>query len=411
VRSSLTKTARALLSLRILGGSIGLAYAILIIAVIWASQFNRPDTLLNRLSNPPGMADRLIMLERGGHWQRGELKFARIDGNQLFLSGGGQRDYPRHGMWTSHEIALEMPSTEFIPSWNGSVPANTGVRLELRTRPRRGGWSPWLYFGSWGKTPPLREQVISFDDGAVYIDNLILTRPADLIQVRAHLYSYDMNEATAPAVRRIAISHSGHAPDLAAADNAALQIDPSAWCRNLPVPFRTQKDAPKNLSGEICSPTCVSMVMQYCGIDRPTVENATAIYDSEYDLFGNWARAVQRAGELGLDGWLQRFRNWDQVKEQIAKGQPVIASIAFRSGQFPSAVIPRTNGHLIVIRGFTAGGDVIVNDPASREKGEAAIYKADELANAWFGHGGVGYIIRKPIEPAKSATTQASTLK
>jgi hypothetical protein len=155
------------------------------------------------------------------------------------------------------------------------------------------------------------------------------------------------------------------------------------------------------------------MVLHYWGIDRPTLEHAYAIYDSEYDLFGNWARAVQRAGELGLDGWLQRFRHWDQIKAQIAQGHPVIASIAFKRGEFPSAVIPRTNGHLIVIRGFTESGDVIVNDPASREKGNGVIYKADELANAWFGHGGVGYVIRKPTELAKtkSPTTQASTLK
>jgi hypothetical protein len=91
---------------------------------------------------------------------------------------------------------------------------------------------------------------------------------------------------------------------------------------------------------------------------------------------------------------VERFRNWEKVKEEIAKGRPVIASIAFRKGEFPSAVISRTNGHLIVIRGLTEAGDVIVNDPASREKGEGAVYKAEELGRAWFGHGGVGYVIR-----------------
>ena len=113
-------------------------------------------------------------------------------------------------------------------------------------------------------------------------------------------------------------------------------------------------------------------------------------------LFGNWGRAVARAGELGMDGWLTRFRDWGQVKAQIAAGQPVIASIRFKAGTFPSAVMRQTSGHLIVIRGFTPGGDVIVNDPASRERGNGAVYKADELARAWFDNGGVAYVIRRP---------------
>jgi peptidase C39-like protein len=132
-------------------------------------------------------------------------------------------------------------------------------------------------------------------------------------------------------------------------------------------------------------------------VDRPTQENALSIYDSEYDMFGNWGRAVQRAGEMGLDAWIQRFRNWDQVKAMIAQGQPIVAGIKFKRGEFPSAVLSSTNGHLIVIRGFTRDGDVIVNDPANRKKGDGVIYKASELGNAWFANGGgVGYVIRKP---------------
>jgi hypothetical protein len=64
----------------------------------------------------------------------------------------------------------------------------------------------------------------------------------------------------------------------------------------------------------------------------------------------------------------------------------------------------QTAGHLIVIRGVTKEGDLIVNDPASKDKGNGAVYKAKELEIAWFGHGGVGYIIRR------SATSGATSL-
>src|SRR5205814_294068 len=111
---------------------------------------------------------------------------------------------------------------------------------------------------------------------------------------------------------------------------------------------------------------------------------------------GNWGRSVSRAGELGLDAYLTRFRNWDQVHEKIAQGTPVIASIRFKPGTVKGFLYEETAGHLLVIRGFKANGDLIVNDPASRDKGNGVIYKPEEMAKAWFDNGGVGYVMEKP---------------
>ena len=228
--------------------------------------------------------------------------------------------------------------------------------------------------------------------GVVNVDYVALDVPADAYQVRVGLFSFDLEKAVTPSVRRVAVCYSGVVRGAEAPKEVRASSGPTRAC-NLPVPFRTQKDAPKSLSGEICSPTSVSMVMAYWGVDRPTVENALAVYDPDNEMFGNWGRAVARAGELGLDAWLARFRDWDRVRAEVAAGRPVVASVRFKRGEFPSAALPETDGHLIVIRGFTSSGDVIVNDPASRERGDGAIYKADELARAWFGHGGVGYVI------------------
>ena len=136
------------------------------------------------------------------------------------------------------------------------------------------------------------------------------------------------------------------------------------------------------------------MVMQYRGDKGAMVENALAIYDPENEIFGNWGRAVAYAGEHGFEAYLDRVRTWDQVKAYIAKGQPIIASIRFESGTFPSNVMDSTGGHLVVIRGLTADGDAVMNDSASKKRGEGVVYRSEELARAWLRHGGVAYIIR-----------------
>ena len=81
----------------------------------------------------------------------------------------------------------------------------------------------------------------------------------------------------------------------------------------------------------------------------------------------------------------------------------IIASIRFREGEVEGFLYKSTAGHLLVIRGFDANGDVIVNDPARRDGGNGAVYPAEEFAKAWFDNGGVGYVIRKPAEPIPRA--------
>ncbi len=339
---------------------------------------------------------------------------------RIVLSDQRLKSFPRSGTWTSDIIETAFPFTELIPSWNATVPRDTGVFFQVKTRNAADGqWSPWLYIGQWGRTPATdpMDRVVRFDRGMVNVDNLTLDEPANAYQFRATLLSFDMSHEVNPSIRRITVSYSGVVDDAGERERIARtdRSEPSVpwgprgdWARSLPVPFRAQGIEAKPLAGQICSPTSTSMVMAYCGVDLPTEQNALAIYDEEHDMFGNWGRAVQRAGSLGLDAWLQRFRNWDQVKAMIARGQPIVAGIKFKKGEFPSALYSETDGHLIVIRGFTKAGDPIVNDPADRNKGNGVVYKADDLARAWFAHGGVGYVIRKPEGVGTSSPTSTT---
>ena len=365
----------------------------------------------NVLGNPDGMVDRVEFVDTAPAWGAGKLDrievIAGIPARVTLNDPRGQ--FPRVGSWTGPEVSAAMPFTELLPSWNPDCPPDTGIRLDLRVRDANGGrWSPWLYMGSWGKTVGKEKRVTRDESSgaAVHIDYLKLRKPADAYQARITFYSFSLDEKVNPSVRRLTVCYSGVIEDggdrAGGGRNSPVGRHPDplpstgegkAWARDLGVPFRAQTVEHKALKGEICSPTSVSMVLQHWGFDRPTAENALAIYDPEYDLFGNWGRAVAWAGQNGFDAYLRRFRDFEQVKEMIAAGQPIIASVRFKEGECPSFVMKKTAGHLIVIRGMTPDGDVIVNDPASTEKGNNAIYRAQDVRRAWLDKGGVGYLI------------------
>lgn len=373
---------------------------------------SRDPSDTNPLVGRPNMVDRLVMFDSGRAFVDGRLEHVSVvygTPSRVVLDDRRPTTFPRYGSWTSPEITTEFGFTELIPSYNATTPPDTGLRIQVRTRGAWSGrWSPWLYLGQWGRTiVASRADAVNleFSGGMVHIDNLVLDRPADAFQVRVSLQSFDLDRSVNPSIRRISVSYSGQVsdPSRRGALTELVPID-GTWARDLPVPFRAQGDSPRNIRGSICSPTSTTMVMAYWGVDRSHVENALAIYDPQADIFGNWHRAVARASEFGLDGWITRFRTWDQVKSMIARGQPIIAAINFANGEFPSNVMKSTDGHLLVVRGFKPNGDVICNDPASRDKGNGVVYKADELAKAWFTNaGGVGYVIRRPLSGSSLA--------
>lgn len=372
------------------------------------------------------MIDRVVFTDTASAFAAGAMnrvKLLKDDPARIVLPEGrrGTQDFPRDGTWTSPQVVTDFPITEMVPSWNASTPDDTGIFFSVRTRDQKSAkWSPWLRIGSWGRvTDKARRD--EFEFGRIDVDTLFLDRPADAYQLRATLQSFSLDYAITPALRRLTVCYSGPITDQSiAAKNVTVDPGPpERWAKDLNVPYIPQGDNDASMTDMTCSPTSVSMVLQHQGVDRPTMENCLAIWDDHNALFGNWSNATQRAAELGMDAWLQRFRNWDQVKEMIAQGQPIVASIEFEPNSFPDSPVFKpeegTDGHLIVIRGFKPDGTVIVNDPANRSKGNGALYPAKGLAHAWFGNkGGLGYVIRKPVKPipaslVKSPTTRVAT--
>jgi hypothetical protein len=73
-----------------------------------------------------------------------------------------------------------------------------------------------------------------------------------------------------------------------------------------------------------------------------------------------------------------------------------VLSIAFGPGELDGAPIGSSNGHLLVLRGFTKSGRPIVNDPAApRNRSVRRVYSRAQLERAWItSTAGTAYVAR-----------------
>ena len=150
------------------------------------------------------------------------------------------------------------------------------------------------------------------------------------------------------------------------------------------------------------------------GYADPEVDHAARMtYDYSYDGTGTWpfntAYAAQHAGHA----FVTRFKSLVGVERFIKAGIPVITSLRFAKGELhnvPPATANGSNGHLMVVVGFTAAGDVVVNDPAAdTRRGVRRVYDRGEFENAWLkrypqggsmhGSGGLAYVVRDDAHP------------
>ncbi len=328
------------------------------------------------------------------------------DVHALFIEDPVSFADTRPGLLTSRVIETDFPFNDLLPSWNVDVPPGGAFTVAIRVGRREGDfWTPYYFLGTWGRREPLKGKHLRDENGFINIDYFQSSKKFDRIQYRFHLEQGEGGQWPVP--RRVALAYSNTLNDADLARKFRKPVDPGPkekWARRLPIPFRSQRWEDAKIRGMICSPTSVSMVLEYRGVKRPTVEVCNTIYDPAYRMYGNWWRAVQGAYTYGIPGRIERFGDWNAVKRHIAAGQPIIASIRIKKGEMSHAPNRESDGHLMIIAGFDENGDVLVNDPAAQtvEQG-VTTYKRADMDKVWLARGGVGYILLPAKRAEKSA--------
>src|SRR3954464_6380401 len=110
-------------------------------------------------------------------------------------------------------------------------------------------------------------------------------------------------------------------------------------------------------------------VAETAWVDPPDIAQvdftARNVFDYTYDGAGNWPfNAAYAATRPRMRAFVTRLRSLTEAEEFIASGIPLVTSVSFKKGERDGAGYG-TNGHLMVVAGFTESGDVVCNDPAS----------------------------------------------
>ncbi|WP_210439848.1 peptidase C39 family protein [Nocardioides xinjiangensis] len=317
------------------------------------------------------------------------------------------------GTWTSPWATPGFAATALVPSWEATTPGRTLVRVEVRGRGADGRTGSWDTVADWSRTnrpvPRTTYSGQADDLGRVSADTWFATTAVTSWQVRVTLMR-PRGGAQAVTLERVGAvaSLNETAPRRTSAPGPAAGTV-------LPVPTYSQMTHSGHYpkwggGGEAwCSPTSTAMVLGYYGIspapagiapghaDAVVDHTAKMVYDHGYRGTGNWAFNTAYAATLvGGDSYVTRLRDLREAEDHIAAGVPLVVSIAFGRNQLAGAPISASNGHLLVVVGFEADGDVVVNDPAGASNGQVRrTYDRAQFERLWIAaSGGTAYVIR-----------------
>ncbi|GAB3080153.1 peptidase C39 family protein [Micromonospora schwarzwaldensis] len=324
-----------------------------------------------------------------------------------------------------------------MPSWTADTPPGCWLRVEVRGWDGDAATTDWYELGRWAADDGTvrRASVPGQSDDRARVDADTLRVTGATVtgwQVRVTLLRRS-DAPAGPVLRTVGVVASGPAHAGDGDDGAVGDGDGApgrAWGRVLDVPRYAQR---LHAGGETrwggggdswCSPTCVSMVLDFWGagptpdryawVDPPgprpaVVHAARHCYDHAYAGAGNWPFNTAYAATHGVDAFVTRLRCLAEAERFVAAGIPLIVSAAFTRGQVPGLDYD-TRGHLIVLAGFTAAGDPVLNDPYAPddERVRRTVPRAPFEAAWQAGSGGIAYVLRPESVPLPPPPAQAN---
>ncbi|QYC41060.1 hypothetical protein Nocox_17240 [Nonomuraea coxensis DSM 45129] len=312
-------------------------------------------------------------------------------------------------VWIGEEREIGFPATQLVPSWTARTPPGAWIEVALRARVPSGARTKWYVMGRWSEQGAPRTSVPGQgdEDGDVAVDTFVARRPVTAYQVR--IVRHGPARVTGLGVMASAVPLRPPTPSAPLAAEPVELAVPRHW-QHAHAGHHPRFDGG---GANWCGPASVAMVLGYwgrgpgpdelawvgAGDPAPSVDHAAmGAYDESYQGTGNWPFNVAYAGRYGLAGFVTRLRSAAELELFVRAGIPVITSQSFKAHELPGSGYS-TNGHIHVVVGFTAAGDVVVNDPAVPDGEVRRVYPRAAFENVWLrgsGSGGIAYVLHPP---------------
>ena len=323
--------------------------------------------------------------------------------------------------WTSPWVHTSHPFTQLIPSWNVVAPPSAAVLIQARIHTTTGATGAYKTVAAWSARDDQFHRTSAGPQSGplVRLDTDTLKAASG---VSFDAYQLRVLPLRVPGTTATPVVNSVHAVASRPATARQPVSRPLYGARELAVPRYSQMthrgQYPRYGGGgeAWCSPTSLSMILGYYkrlpskanyawvakSYADPWVDHvARVVYDYGYSGTGNWPFNTAYAANLVGSSFVTRLASLRGAERFIRAGIPLAASISFARGGLDGAPISSTAGHLVVITGFTAAGNVIVNDPAASSSSTVRrVYDRGQFERAWqTKSAGTVYVVRDAAHP------------
>jgi hypothetical protein len=369
----------------------------------------------------------------GSGFAKGTVEGTTVSGGKLVMAKSFETRHVagrswQTSRWTSTWMTPSHVFTQLIPSWQATTPVDTWIQIGVRARTAGGATTSFDEIAKWTTRDATLHRTSTgtqTDDlGHVNTDTFVADSGTRFTSWQIRVTLQRAPGAAGPSVTKVG-GVASLLPGKLPATSKRLY-----GAKTLKVPRYSQMihrgEYPRYGGGgeAWCSPTSTAMIMGYYGklppkaryawvkssySDRWVDHVARMTFDYGYDGTGNWPFNTAFANQYVDDAFVTRMINLRGAERFIHVGIPLAVSISFSRGELSGAPISSTNGHLVVIVGFTAAGNVVVNDPAAPSNGSVRrTYNRAQFERAWLRKSdGTVYVIhdaKHPLPPRNGNT-------
>ncbi|CAN5387901.1 hypothetical protein BH09SUM1_BH09SUM1_23480 [soil metagenome] len=317
--------------------------------------------------------------------------------------------------WFSGVKVAAFPFDEMIYSWAIKVPEGEGFRIYLRVHFEDQTASPWLYAGFWGSVHPFipppdapidvdtklpKRAQPTFDFGKLAYDQLLLTKKATAWEFR--IDSEGATPLSAVPALHVITTDNKPTPEIAAKFADPKSSDPIATSKIFDLPLRKQFDSKGVRTPDRCQSAAVSTAMQFFGTAIKLEDVIAWTNDPEYNFPGVWPRTIGAAQQFGFEAYIDRFRDWGEVKKALGENKVILCSITMPiTGKYIDPPYDHIGGHIVALNGITDDGRLVITDSylPKNDEGYQCQWKREDFEQIWIKNkGGVGMVVCPPKE-------------